>query len=108
MKKVSYLSVFLFIMTAWFTIFFFWTFIEFNNYIAGALRTGAFTFRGNAHEIVGYYMANCAPYLFYALVTSALGWLLLRLRPKLIVETVEKPVIPMVSVCDCAKEIAPD
>ena len=85
MRRVSYLSIILFIITAWFTIFFFWNFIEYNNHVSGILRRGDMTFRGNAYEIVGYYMANCAPYAFYALVMGTLGWLLIKQKPRKVV-----------------------
>ncbi|MDR2559532.1 MAG: hypothetical protein LBC86_08345 [Oscillospiraceae bacterium] len=98
MRRVSYLSIILFIITAWFLIFFFWNFIEYNNYVAGVLRNGGLTFRGDAHQIIGAYMNNCAPYLFYALVMGTLGWLLMHLKPRRILET---SVIPVVPVCDC-------
>ncbi|MCL2696821.1 MAG: hypothetical protein FWE74_01915 [Oscillospiraceae bacterium] len=101
MRRVSFLSIILFIITAWFLIFFFWNFIEYNNYVGGVLRNGNISFRGNAHEIIGYYMSNCAPYLFYALVMGTLGWLLIKLRPRYVVETTAIPVIP---VCDCREE----
>jgi hypothetical protein len=101
MKRVSYLSIILFIITAWFTIFFFWNFIEYNNHVAGVLRAGTLSLRGDAHQIIGAYMNNCAPYLFYALVMGTLGWLLIKLRPRFVVETTAIPVIP---VCNCAEE----
>ncbi|MCL2637339.1 MAG: hypothetical protein FWD48_03115 [Oscillospiraceae bacterium] len=100
-RNVSYLSIILFIITAWFTVFFFWNFIEFNNHVSGILRAGNLSFRGNAHEIITYYMNGCAPYLFYALVMGTLGWLLIKLRPKFVVETTAIPVIP---VCNCEEE----
>jgi hypothetical protein len=101
MKRVSYLSIILFILTAWFMIFFFWSFIEYNNHVAGVLRTGSLTLRNDAHQIVGAYMNNCAPFLVYALVMGTLGWLLIKLRPKFVVETTAIPVIPL---CNCQEE----
>ncbi|MCL2108748.1 MAG: hypothetical protein FWH20_05325 [Oscillospiraceae bacterium] len=79
MKRTSYLSTILFIISAWFGIFFFWTFIEFNNQLRN-LFAGGLRFRGNEFEVVGYYMNNCAPYAFYAIITGLLGWALLRIR----------------------------
>jgi hypothetical protein len=106
MRKVSYLSIILFIITAWFTIFFFWNFIEYNNYVAGVLRAGNLSFRANAHEIIGAYMNNCAPFLFYALVMGTLGWLLIHLKPRRILEAAVPvvPAVPVIPVCDCVTD----
>ncbi|MCL1824151.1 MAG: hypothetical protein FWG44_08110, partial [Oscillospiraceae bacterium] len=82
MRKLSYLSVILFIISAWFTIFFFWNFIESNNFVGNAINTGNVTFRGNEYEIVNYFMSSSAPYAFYALTTGVLGWVLMKLKEK--------------------------
>jgi len=82
MRRVSYLSVILFIVAAWFTLFFFWNFIEYNNYVGGVIRSGEVVFRGNEYEVISYYMTSCAPYAFYALTTGVLGWILIKLRAR--------------------------
>lgn len=73
MRRTSFLSVILFIIAGWFSFFFFWNFIEFNNHIRGLFNEGGLTFRGNEYEVISFYMKNCAPYAFYALMTGVLG-----------------------------------
>ncbi|MDR2533047.1 MAG: hypothetical protein LBC82_09435 [Oscillospiraceae bacterium] len=108
MRRVSYLSVILFIIAAWFTVFFFWNFIEYNNHVRGIMNTGSITFRGNAHEIVGYYMSGCAPYAFYALVTGVLGWLLIKMKPRrVVVAAPETSVVNITNHFDEAREEKP-
>ena len=81
-KNISLFSIVMFLFAAWFSVFFFWNFIEYNNHVSGLLRSGSITFRGNEFEVISYYMQNCAPFAFYALVTGVLGWVLLRLKMK--------------------------
>jgi flagellar biosynthesis protein FlhB len=82
MRKVSYLSVILFLIALWFTAFFFWNFIENNNYVSSIIRAGDLTFRGNEYRVISYYMSSSAPYAFYALTTGVLGWVLIKIRQK--------------------------
>jgi hypothetical protein len=77
--------------------FFFWNFIESNNYVAGVINAGNVTFRGNEFEIVGYFMVNSSPYLFYAIVTGVLGWVLIKLRHRRHTEIHETSVTPTVT-----------
>jgi|GEM_PF-2221409 len=93
MRKVSYLSVILFLIAAWFTIFFFWNFIEYNNYVGNIIRAGNITFRGNEYEVISYYMSSCAPYAFYALTTGVLGWVLVKLRSRKLTEIERTSII---------------
>jgi len=88
MRRVSYLSAILFVISAWFTIFFFWNFIESNEHVRGVLGTGNMTFRGNEFEVVNYYMAHSAPYAFYALMTGIMGWVIIRLRHRRLTEII--------------------
>jgi len=81
-RNTSYLSVILFIISAWFMTFFCWNMIENNNYVSRVINAGTLTFRGNEFDIVGFYMSSSAPYLFYALVTGVLGWILIKINSR--------------------------
>ena len=100
MKKLSYLSIILFIFAAWFTTFFFWNFIENHNYVGDVIGAGGVTFRGNEYEIISYFMANSAPYAFYALTTSVLGWVLLKLRERRITELEKTSIVNVTKQVD--------
>jgi len=99
-RRTSYSSVIFYIISAWFMIFFFWHFIENNNYVSGIINAGNMTFRGNEFEIVGFYMNNCAPYLFYALVTGVLGWILMKMKHHRFSKVHETSVVN----CDCGED----
>ena len=105
MRKLSYLSVILFIIAAWFTIFFFWNFIENNNFVGNAINTGNITFRGNEYEIVNYFMSSSAPYAFYALTTGVLGWVLMKLKERRVTELEKTSIVNVTKQVD-APEIS--
>jgi hypothetical protein len=73
--------------------FFFWNFIENNEYVSRIVNAGNLTFRGNEFEIMNFYMTNTAPYLFYAIVTGVLGWILIKLKHRKVTEIHETSVI---------------
>lgn len=60
-----------------------YVFLHCNSYIQTLIANGQLVVAGNHFDILNYFMANCAAYVFYALVLAAMGVLLHRLhRPE--------------------------
>jgi sugar phosphate permease len=81
-KKVSVLSVVLYVLAGLLALYTIWAIVNVSQVISEAISVGSFIISGYEFDLVSYYMTNCAPYAVYAIVLAILGWILQKNMPQ--------------------------
>ena len=77
-KKLSILSIILYVLAALLMIFAIWSLINAITYISMMISQGQLAFSGNEFDIISFIMTSCALYVIFAVILLALGLILQR------------------------------
>jgi len=82
-KKVIHIvpSIVLYIFAGLLTIYAIWSYTYCADIISQARAAGQLAAGGNEYDIAGFYMANCCQYVVFALLLTAAGLILQRIKP---------------------------
>lgn len=72
-KKLSILSMLLYVIAAALAAYAIWAFIFCHDYISELVANDQLTTSGNEFSIVSYYMTNCIQYILYAIAFFFFG-----------------------------------
>jgi|BioPla2DNA2_1021312.scaffolds.fasta_scaffold34084_2 predicted membrane protein len=74
-KRVSILSIILYVLAGFLMIFAIWSSSKSISYITLMINQGQLVFSGNEFDIINFIMASCAQYAIFAVILFTLGWI---------------------------------
>ena len=80
-RKISILSIVLFVIAGLLAIYTIWSFVNVLEYLKNIMQQQQITFKGNEYDIINTFVSSCGQYAFYAIVLAVLGWILQKMSP---------------------------
>lgn len=79
-KRVSILSIILYVLAGFLMIFAIWSSSKSISYITLMINQGQLVFSGNEFDIINFIISSCAQYVIFAVILIALGCILQKLQ----------------------------